>query len=147
MYEALLFGPLSAVLAAGLHSLRNAGRVQCATDDVVSYTGQVLNSSSADKDNAMLLQVVAYAGNIAGDLDTVGKTDSGDFTERRVGLLGSGRLYNRADASLLGGALVSGDLLQRIETLLQSGRLGLVNAYLPALSDELVKSGHDFTSV
>jgi hypothetical protein len=48
---------------------------------VISGTGQILYSSASDQNNRVLLQIVAFTGNVAGNFNTVGKTYSGDFTK------------------------------------------------------------------
>ena len=69
MCKELLLRTLCAVLGAALHTLCHALRIQRATDDVVTDTREVLDTAAADEHHAMLLQVVAYAGDIAGDFD------------------------------------------------------------------------------
>ena len=64
-------GALRTVLRAGLAAFGNALGVKRATDDVVTHTGQVLHTSAADQYDAVLLQVVAFAGNVRGYLDTI----------------------------------------------------------------------------
>ena len=95
-------GTLCAVLGTGLHSAVNALGIKSAADDVVTDTGKILNTAASDEDNGVLLKVVTYAGDISRNLDAVGKTDSGDLTKSRVGLLGGRGLNSGADAALLG---------------------------------------------
>lgn len=140
----LSLGSLGAVFGTGLHTVLYALGIQRATDDVVTYTGKVLNTAAANQNNRVLLQVVANAGNIGGNLVTVGQAHTSDFTKRRVGLLGGSGSDCGADTSLLGGSKVSGLILQGVQTLLQSGSGGLVGDLLSALSNELIKSRHDF---
>ena len=111
---------------------------------MVTNTGKVLYTATADQNNRVLLQVVANAGDIGGNLVTVGQAHTGDLTKGRVGLLGGGGSDSGAHTSLLGGSKVSGLILQGVQTLLQSGSGGLVSDLLSALSNELIKSRHDF---
>ena len=76
--------------------------VQSAADDVVTHTGQVLDTAAADQNDRVLLQVVADAGNVRGDLDTIRQADTGNLTQCRVGLLGGHGTDGSADATLLG---------------------------------------------
>ena len=76
-----VFRSLSAVFRTRLASLCNTCRIECTTDDVVSCTRQVLNSSSTDHDNAMLLQIVSLTWDVACHFDSVGKTNSGDLSQ------------------------------------------------------------------
>ena len=62
---------LSTVFAAGLVTVRNTLGIQRTTDDVVTDTGQILDTTAADQNNAVLLQVMADTGNVRGDLDTI----------------------------------------------------------------------------
>ena len=95
-------GPLGAVLGAGLHTAVDALGVQRAADDVVTNAGQVLDTAAADHDHGVLLQVVAHAGDIGGDLVAVGQAHTGDLTQRGVRLLRGGSTNGGAHAPLLG---------------------------------------------
>ena len=64
-------GALSTVFAAGLITVRNTLGIQSTTDDVVTDTGQILDTTAADQNNAVLLHVMADTGNVRGDLDTI----------------------------------------------------------------------------
>ena len=66
-------GPLGAVLGTGLHPAVDALGIQRAADDVVTHTGQVLDTAAADHDHRVLLQVVADTGDIGSDLVSVGQ--------------------------------------------------------------------------
>ena len=62
---------LSAVLGTSLTTVSNTLGIQSTTDDVVTDTGQILDTTAADQNNAVLLQVMADTGNVRGDLDTI----------------------------------------------------------------------------
>ena len=96
---------------------------------MIPHAGQVLYSSAADQNGAVLLQVVTFAGNVNRTLLLVGKADSRDFTKRRVGLLGRGRRYRKAYAALL-------------RTLVQNRALGLERFAFSAFFDKLVDCRH-----
>ena len=81
MTGGLFLRSLGTVFGTGLFSVGNACRIQRSTDDVISGTGQVLYSSSADQHHAVLLKIVSFSGTIAGNLNAVGKTDSGDLSQ------------------------------------------------------------------
>src|SRR5699024_1638237 len=129
---------LSAVLAASLHSLCNALSIQCTTDNVITYTWQVLNSATTDQHYAVLLQVVAYAWNVAGNFDTIGQLNSCDFSQRGVWLLRCHSLNSGANASLLRRALLGSLALQGVETSLQCWCGRLLNGSFSALLYKLV---------
>ena len=70
---------------------------------MVTHTGEILYTAATDKNNAVLLKVVANAGDIGTDFNTVRKSYSGDLSERGVRLFGGSCLDSGANASLLGG--------------------------------------------
>ena len=97
----LLLGPLGAVLGPALAPIIDAGGVLRAADDVVAHAGQVLHAAAAHEHDAVLLQVVALAGDVGRDLDAVGQPHAGDLAQRRVGLLRRLGVDARADALAL----------------------------------------------
>ena len=99
-------GSLRAVLGTRLHTTGYALRVERAANDVVTHTRKVLDTTAADHNHRVLLQVVADTGDVRGDLVTIGQADTGDFTQSRVRLLGRRGTDRGADASLLRGAEV-----------------------------------------
>ena len=113
---------------------------------MVTDTGEVLNTAAADQDDRVLLQVVTNTGDVGGNLVAVGETHTGDLTQSGVGLLGGGGSDSGANASLLGRRQIGSTVLQGVQTLLQSGRGGLVGNLLSTLSDQLVKSRHSLFS-
>src|SRR5437588_12226104 len=80
---------LRAVTAAGLLAVADAGCVEHAADDLVADARKVLHPAATHEHDRVLLQVVADAGDVGGDLLAGGETDTGDLTQRRVRLLGS----------------------------------------------------------
>ena len=140
--ELFLLGSLCTVLGTGLVPVGNALGIQSAADDVVTYTRQVTYTAAADQNYRVFLQVVTDTGDVAGSFHTVGQTNLGDLTDSRVRLLGGGGMNLGAYATLLGCALFGGNLLQRVEALLQCGRLGLVGLVCSALLNQLIKSRH-----
>jgi hypothetical protein len=80
----------------------------------------------------VLLQVVADARDVGGDLDPAGQPDTGDLTQSRVRLLGRRCVDTGADTAALRGAL-------------QRGRLGLGHLVLAAHSEQLLDCGHRFS--
>src|SRR4029434_7672334 len=115
---------LGAVARAGLPAVADALGVQGAADDLVADAGQVLHPAAADEHDGVLLQVVAYARDVGGDLDAAGQPDAADLAQGRVGLLGRGRVDARADPPPLRGTL-------------QRRGLGLLDLALAALADQL----------
>ena len=127
-------GPLSAVLGTGLFPVRNSCGIEGTTDNMISGTGQVLYPAAANQNHAVLLQVVSFTGNIARNLDAVGKTYPGHLTQSRVGLLGGEGLYNSTHTTLLGSRCIRSLLVKRVVSLLQSRCSGLLYGSLASLS-------------
>jgi hypothetical protein len=125
--------PLCAVLGTGLLAVSNTCCIEGSADYVITSTGKVLDTAASDHDYAMLLKVVAFTGDIAGDLDSVGKTYTGDLPESRIRLLGGRCLYSGADTSLLRRSISCGLLLQRVEGSAERRGLGLLCESLSAL--------------
>ena len=92
---------LGTVLGTGLVSLGNTLSIECTSDDVITYTGEVLNSSASDKNNRVLLEVVSDTGNLSCYFVSVCKLNSGDLSHSGVRLLRCSGSYSGANASLL----------------------------------------------
>src|SRR5579875_844152 len=93
---------LDAVLRAGLLAVAHAGGVQRAANHLVAEARQILDAAAAHEHDRVLLQVVALAGDVGANLHAVGQPHASDLAQRRVGLLGRGRVDARADAAALG---------------------------------------------
>src|ERR1700722_19178021 len=119
---------LRAVAAACLLPVTDALGVQGAADDLVADTRQVTDTAAADEHDRVLLEVVAHTGDVGGHLDLAGEPDPGGLAERRVRLLGRGRIDARANPAALGAAL-------------QRRSLVLGYLVLPALTDQLLDRG------
>jgi hypothetical protein len=114
-----------------LLTLCNAGGVKRATDDVITYTGQVLNTSASDQNGAVLLKVVTFTGNVNRTFLLVRKTYTCDLTHSGVRLLRRSRGYGQTYAALL-------------RAVVKNRTLGLVRNTFSTLFDELVDSRHIF---
>src|SRR5581483_3349437 len=128
------FLALGAVFRARLLAAGDADRVERAAHHVVANAGQVLYAAAADEHDRVLLQVVADARDVGGDLDPVGQAHAGNFAQRRVRLLGRLRVNAGANAALL-------------RALLQGRRGRLVLRPGAAQANELVKCRHSEFSV
>src|SRR6476646_11443084 len=105
---------LGAVLGARLLAIVDAGGVERVAHDLVADARQILDTPTAHEHDRVLLQVVADARDVAGDLHAVGEAHACDLAQGRVRLLGRDRVHARADASLLGRALERGGLGLRV---------------------------------
>src|SRR6266850_3703578 len=101
---------LGAVLRAALLAAGDAGGVERAPDDVIPDARQVLHAAAADHHDRVLLQVVADARDVRGDLLPVREPHAGHLAEGRVRLLGGRGVDADADAPLLGTGLHRGRL-------------------------------------
>src|SRR3954466_15398230 len=108
---------LHAVLRAGLLAVADAGGVERPADDLVAHARQVLNAAAAHEHHGVLLQVVALAGDVGGDLHLVRQPHTADLAQSRVRLLRRGRVHPRAHPALLR----RGDLLLAALAGLQAG--------------------------
>src|SRR5579871_832026 len=86
----LLARPLGAVFGAPLAAVLDALRVERAANDMVAHPGQILDPAAADQHHRMLLQIMAFARDIAGNLETVGQPHP--------------RLHDHAEKAQLGAA-------------------------------------------
>src|SRR5918999_1408405 len=94
---------LHTVLRAGLLAVGHAGRVERPADDLVADARQVLHPAAADQHHGVLLEVVALAGDVGGDLHAVGEAHASHLAQRRVRLLRGGRVDAGGDAAAVGG--------------------------------------------
>src|SRR5690606_349166 len=102
----LLLGAVAtACLLAVLHTLG----VERAADDLVAHTRQVLHTTATHQHHGVLLQVVALARDVGGDLDLGGQLHACDLAKRRVRLLRGGGVHAGAHAAALRAALECGD--------------------------------------
>ena len=140
-YGLLLAGlrTLCTVLGTGLHTLGNTLCIECTTDDVVTNTREILNTAASDQNNAVLLKVMAYTGDVRRYFDTVGQSYSGDLSDSGVRLLRGSGLNSCANASLLGRVLVNCSALLGVPALQQCRSLCFLLRNFSSLTNQLVK--------
>src|SRR5215208_4952213 len=129
---------LRAVLRAGLLAVAHTGGVERAAHDLVAHARQVLDAAAAHEHDRMLLQVVAFPGDVGGDLHAVRQANARDLAQRGVGLLRRGRVDAGADATALRG----GDAPLAALAGLEAGRGELLLRLATALPDELIDAWH-----
>ena len=117
-------GALSTVLGTALLAVLDTLSIQSTTDNVVTDTGEVLNTAAADHNDGVLLQGVANTGNVCGDLVAVGQAHTGDLTQCGVGLLGGRGTNCSADTALLVRRQVGLLVLQGVQTVLYDIKRG-----------------------
>src|SRR5690606_9511895 len=94
-------GPLGAVFRTALAAVVDAAAIERAAHDVVAHARQILDAAAADQHDRVLLQVVAFAADVARDLEAVRQAHACDLAHGRVRLLRRRRVDARADAALL----------------------------------------------
>src|SRR5438270_10003894 len=129
-YSRGLLGTLGAVLRARLPAVLDTLRVEDAAKHVVANARKIAHTAAADQHDAVLLEVVALAGDIADYFALVGQADLGHLAQSRVRLLRGRRIDTGADAALLRVLLHRRDL-----------RLGLLR--FATLADQLVNRRHE----
>src|SRR5215204_3734315 len=82
--------PLRAVTATRLLAVLHALGVERPADDLVADAGEILHPAAADEHDRVLLEVVANARDVRGDLDAARQAHAGDLAEGGVRLLGRG---------------------------------------------------------
>src|ERR1700682_2033901 len=126
-FDSLCFRPLGSVLRATLLAASDPHRVQSAADDVIAHSREILNPATANQHDRVLLQIVADAGNVGCNLNSIGQSDAGNFTQGGVRLLRSLRIDAGANPTFL-------------RTSLQSGAGRLVPWPLATGTNQLIKS-------
>jgi hypothetical protein len=91
---------------------------------------EVLNPAAPYQNHRVFLEIVAYAGNIGGYFCAVGKPDTGDLAEGRIGLFGSNRHNTGANTPFL-------------RTRLKSWGLRVRGNLLPPETNQLINSRHE----
>lgn len=89
---------LVAVAASASTAIQHASGIHGSTNNLVAGARKVLSAASANEHSGVLLDVVAFAGDVAVDLFPVGETDTTDVPVGRVGLLGVDQLDLDDDA-------------------------------------------------
>ena len=135
---------LCTVFGTGLHPLCDALSIKGSADNVVTNTRKVPYTAASDKNDAVLLKVVADTGNVRGNFHSVAQTYSGDFTKSRVRLLRGRGTDSGANAALLRAVLVNGNLFLGVLTSQQSRSGGFGLKIMSSVVNELVKSRHRF---
>src|SRR6478735_6581034 len=125
-----LFRALGAVLRPRLTTVLHTLRVEHAAKHMVAHTRKVAHTAATDQHDAVLLEVVAFAGNVADDFALVGQADLGNLAQSRVRLLRGRGIDTGADTALLRVLFHRRDL-----------RLGLLR--FATLADQLVNRWHE----
>ena len=98
---------------------------------MVTDAGKVFHTAAADDYHGVLLQVVAFAGDVGRHFDAVGQAHAGDLTQGRV------RLFR-------GGGVNAGAYAATLRAGLQRRGLLAFHHGFPLNADELIDRGHAF---
>jgi hypothetical protein len=104
--------------------------VQDAPDNVITDAREILDPSTSNEHNRVLLKVMADTGDVGGDLHAVGQSYAGDLSESGIRLFGGCREYPDAHPALLRAVLECG------------GRLPLLHG-LSSTLDQLINGRHE----
>ncbi len=97
---------------------------------MVANTRKIADTTAADQNDAMLLEVVTLARNVADHFALIGQANFRDLSQRRVRLLRSRRIDPGADAALL-------------RILLHRRNLRLCLLRFATLTDQLINRWHE----
>jgi hypothetical protein len=97
--------PFRSILRPSLFAIRYTHRIKGSANHVIANSRQVFHTPSSNQNNRVLLEVMAYAGNISCDLNAVGQPDARDFTQCRIRFLWGLCIDTRAYTSFLRRAL------------------------------------------
>ena len=78
----LFFWLLSAILGAALATIFDTCGVECAANDVVANAWEVFNTTAANHDYGVLLQVVTNARDVCGNFKARSQANPSDFSQR-----------------------------------------------------------------
>ena len=96
---------VSAVFRSALLTSGYTYGIESAADNVVTNTWKILNTAASDEDDAVFLQVMAFARNVSRNFDSVGQAYTCYFTKSRVWLLRGSGVNPCADTTFRGGLL------------------------------------------
>src|SRR6201994_3740216 len=124
-----LLRTLGAIERAALLAVLHALGVEHATDDVIANTRKILHAAAADQHDAVFLQVMAFAGDVAQRFEAGGQTHLGDLAQGGVRLLRRRGVDAGADGALL-------------RALLQGRNLVALGLGAARLANELIDCRH-----
>jgi hypothetical protein len=78
----LFLGALSAIFRTSLTPVIDTLTIKRASNNVITNTGKVLDATAPYQHGVVFLKVMSFTWDIAGDLDPVCQTHTGNFTKR-----------------------------------------------------------------
>ena len=79
---------LGTILGTALCTACNTCCIQCATYNVITYTGEILDTTATNQHDAVLLQVVSLSRDVRVYFLLISQTNTGYLTHSRIRLLG-----------------------------------------------------------
>jgi hypothetical protein len=79
--EWLAFGPLGTILGAGLLAFLDSDGIQGTPNHMVANPRKILDTSTADQNDGVFLQVVPDTGNVSSNFNSIGQTDTSNFAK------------------------------------------------------------------
>src|SRR3989344_1242871 len=137
----ILLRALRAIARAGAATLIDACGVELAAHHRILHA-DVLDPAATKQDHRVLLQVVALAGDVGGDLHAVGEAYARNLAYSRVRLPWGLGGHLGADPALEGRRVEGGTIRERVKTARQSDDLRLAPLVAAALLAQLVDGGH-----
>ena len=118
---------LGSIFTPAAFSISYSSGIQNTAHDMITHPGQVFYPSAANHHNLVFLQVMANTGDISGNFHTIGKSDSGDFPQRRIRFFRSGSTNLNTDSAFKWTLGINRLILESVENILKSRRLGFFN--------------------
>src|SRR6202020_2664212 len=75
----LFLGTFGAVLGAPLTTIADAGAIERTADRVITHAGEILDAAAADQHHRVLLQIVPFAADVAGDFIAIGEAHAANL--------------------------------------------------------------------
>lgn len=121
--------PLRTILRASALASINTKSILRTTNDVIADTRKILNTSTADKDDRVLLQIVSDTGDVSCNFNSVAQANTSNFAKSRIRLLRSDSHNTSANAAFL-------------RARLKRGSFSLVCNRLSTFSNQLINCRH-----
>jgi hypothetical protein len=98
---------LGTVLRTALVAVGNTGSIKCTANNVVTYTGEILHTTTANEHDRVLLQVVTLTGDVRVDLLLVGQANTSHLTHSGIRLFRGCSVHTYTYATTLRAAVES----------------------------------------
>ena len=124
-----LFRFFGTIFGPALLSIGHPDSIQGSTNQMISNPRQILHTSSTNKHDRMLLEVMSHSRDVSGDFNASCQTNSGNFPQCGIRLLGCCGIYPQAHPTPL-------------RTTIQRRTFAFEFWGLPPFSDQLIYGRH-----